>query len=230
MNTNHMTTIQHLMSEHCYGSISNRSAQPEENTAQEKYLTRLPGYNNTDQLCDRKSQPTDLSESWPHRELLHNRPKLINQGYKIIPMAHKEVYLLSGPSELQPVDDSEAQKLRSPTQIQQPRQEYSRFTEKEKAKFQTPSTDNDDRNFVWHNSVEKFSPDLVHPTKSDTSSVSDSIFFFRRKGGNCRRCSCTCRRHTCTCTHTGDSRGMTTLHSRIKKVNEKELWEASQCI
>ena len=161
----------------------------------------------------------------------------------------KEVHLLSGPSELQPVNDgvtqytpkgkdqdllqpqdaSEAQKLRGPTQIQQPRQEYSRFTEKEKAKFQTPSTDNDDRNFVRHNSVEKFSPDLVHPTKSDTSSVSDSIFF-RRKGGNCRRCTCTCRRCTCTCTHTGDSRGMTTLHSRIKKVNEKELWEASQRI
>ena len=33
MSTNHMTTIQHLMSEHCYGSISNRSARPEENTA-----------------------------------------------------------------------------------------------------------------------------------------------------------------------------------------------------
>ena len=55
MSTNCMTTIQHLMSEHCYGSISNRSAQPEENTAQEKYLTRLPGYNSTDQLCDRES-------------------------------------------------------------------------------------------------------------------------------------------------------------------------------
>ena len=55
MNTNHMTTTQHLMSEHCYGNISNRSAQPEENTAQEKYLTRLPGYNSTDQLCDRES-------------------------------------------------------------------------------------------------------------------------------------------------------------------------------
>ena len=26
MNANHMTTIQQLMSEHCYGSISNRSA------------------------------------------------------------------------------------------------------------------------------------------------------------------------------------------------------------
>ena len=60
--------------------------------------------------------------------------------------------------------------------VWQPRQEYSRFTETEKAKFQTPSTYNDDRNFVQHNSVEKFSPDLVHPTKSDTSSVSDSIF------------------------------------------------------
>ena len=126
-----MTTIQHLMSEHCYGSISNRSTQPEENTAQEKYLTRLPGYNNTDQLCDRKELPTDLSESWSHKKLPPNRPELINQGYKVIPTTHKEVHLLprplkamahryrhtekeahllSGPSELQPPDASEAQK------------------------------------------------------------------------------------------------------------------------
>ena len=93
MNTNHMTTIQHLMSEHCYGSISNRSARPEENTAQEKYLTRLPGYNSTGQLCDRESQLTDLSESWSHKELLHNRPELINRE-QIIPVTHKEAYLL----------------------------------------------------------------------------------------------------------------------------------------
>ena len=125
MNTNCMTTIQHLMSEHCYGSISNRSAQPEENTAQKKYLTRLPGYNSTDQLCDRESQPTDLSESWSHKELLYNRSELINRE-QIIPVTHKEphilsrpskamahlhrhtekeVHLLSGPSELQPVND-----------------------------------------------------------------------------------------------------------------------------
>ena len=158
MNTNHMTTIQHLMSEHCYGSISNRSAQPEENTAQEKYLTRLPGYNSTDQLCDRESRPTDLSESWSHKELLYNRPELINREQIILvthkepyllsrplkAMAHqyqhteKEVHLLSGTSELQPVNDcvtqytprgkdqdllqppdaSEAQKLKDPTQTQ----------------------------------------------------------------------------------------------------------------
>ena len=105
MNTNHMTTIQYLMSEHCYGSISNRSAQPEENTAQEKYLTRLPGYNSTDQLCDRESQPTDLSESWSHKELLYNRPELINREQIIHRHTEKEVHLLSGPSELQPVND-----------------------------------------------------------------------------------------------------------------------------
>ena len=73
------------------------------------------------------------------------------------------------------------QKLRSSTQVQQPRQEYSQFTETEKAKFQTPSTYNDDRNFVQHNSVEKFSPNLVYLTKSDTSSVSDSMFSERRE-------------------------------------------------
>ena len=91
MNTNCMTTIQHLMSEHRYGGISNRSAQP-----QEKYLTRLPGYNSTDQLCDRESQPTDLPESWSHKELLYNRPELINRE-QIIPVTHKEPHILSRP-------------------------------------------------------------------------------------------------------------------------------------
>ena len=47
----------------------------------------------------------------------------------------KEAHLLSGPSELQLPDDSETQKFRSSTQVRQPRQEYSRFTETEKASF-----------------------------------------------------------------------------------------------
>ena len=46
------------------------------------------------------------------------------------------------------------------------------MTETEKAKFQTPSTYNDERNFVECNSVKKISDDLVHPTKSDTASAS----------------------------------------------------------
>ena len=46
------------------------------------------------------------------------------------------------------------------------------MTESEKAKFQTPSTPNEARNYVEHNSVEKISDDLVHLTKSDTASAS----------------------------------------------------------
>ena len=45
------------------------------------------------------------------------------------------------------------------------------MTETEKAKFQTPFTYNDERNFVECNSVKKISDDLVHPT-NDTSSAS----------------------------------------------------------
>ena len=129
-------------------------------------------------------------------------------------MAHrhtrKEDHLLSGPSELQPTEDSETQKFNS-AHIQQPRQEYSRFAEIEKAKFQDPFIYNDDRNFVQHNSIDKFSPNLVFMTTQNTASVSNSVFYRKkgRKRGRCRD-SRNCRRtHTCTCTcicsHTGDS-------------------------
>ena len=256
MNTICMITNQHLMSEHFSDSISNRSAQPEKNTLQKKYITRLEGYNNTDQLCDRESLPTDLPESWPYKEPLHNRSGLINHGDKIIPVTYKELYILSRPlkamaqwkfqhvtqkevhilsrpSKLQPVADYsiitqcthrekdlpqlpstlEAQdthkepaiaisqaliasyklwvdqckmviiqprvyrRIRSMlkircTDVRQTRHNYSQLTESEKVKFQTPSTSNEARNYVKHNSVEKISQDLVHPTKSDTASAS----------------------------------------------------------
>ena len=135
-------------------------------------------------------------------------------------MAHrdtrKEAHLLSRPSELQLTEDSETQKFNS-AHVQQTRQEYSRLTETEKAKFQNPFIYNDDRNFVWHNSVNKISPNLVFMTTPNTS-VSNSVFC-RKKGRKCgicrdsrnsrRTCTCTYSRRTCTCTctcsHTGDS-------------------------
>ena len=61
------------------------------------------------------------------------------------------------------------------TDIRQTRHNYSQFREIGKAKFQTPFTYNDERNFVECNPVKKISDDLVHPTKSDTSSASASI-------------------------------------------------------
>ena len=138
-------------------------------------------------------------------------------------MAHqdtrKEVHLLSRPSELRPTEDSETQKFNS-AHVQQlrqeyklyhavtdPRQEYSRLTETNKAKFQNPFIYNDERNFVRHNSVDKFSPNLVFMTTQNTASVSNSVFC-RKKGRKCGRCRDS-RNHrrtcTCTCSHTGDS-------------------------
>ena len=55
------------------------------------------------------------------------------------------------------------------------------MTENEKAKFQNPLTYSDQRNFVEHNPVKKISDDLVYPTKSHTSSVSDYIFSEERE-------------------------------------------------
>ena len=140
----------------------------------------------------------------------------------LLSMAHrhtrKGAHLLSRPSELQPTEDSETQRC-NPAHVQQTRQEYSRLTETEKAKFQNPFTYNDDRNFVRHNSVNKISPNLVFMTTPNTS-VSNSVFCRKkgRKRGKCRdsrnsrrTCTCTCtysRRtctYTCTCSHTGDS-------------------------
>ena len=54
------------------------------------------------------------------------------------------------------------------TDGRQTRHNYSQSTESEKAKFQTPSTSNEVRNYVEHNSVENMSQDLVHLTKLDT--------------------------------------------------------------
>ena len=58
------------------------------------------------------------------------------------------------------------------TNVRQTRHSYSQSTESEKAKFQTPFTSNEARNYVEHNSVENISQDLVHPTKSNTASAS----------------------------------------------------------
>ena len=137
-------------------------------------------------------------------------------------MAHRhtreEAHLLSRPSELQPTEHPETQKLES-AHVQQTRQEYSRLTEINKAKFQDPFIYNDKRNLIRHNSVSKISSNNVFMTTPNTS-VSNSVFCRKkgRKRGKCRdsrnsrrTCTCTYSRRTCTCTctctcsHTGES-------------------------
>ena len=96
--------------------------------------TQSPVY--TDFLCDEKRNDRDLHRSWNDREQLSNTTLNTTSmaTIQVIPTTHKEVHLLprplkamahqyrhtekeahllSGPSELQPPDNSEAQKLRS---------------------------------------------------------------------------------------------------------------------
>ena len=110
------------------------------------------------------------------------------------------------------------------TNVGETRHSNSQSTESEKAEFHTPAIPNATRNCVEHNSAENISQDFVHPTKSDIEASASLIL--NQKGGNRRNCRCTC---IYTCTSTGESQG-TVPHSRIQKVNQKELWKASQFI
>ena len=62
------------------------------------------------------------------------------------------------------------------TEVRKPSLEYSQLTEMHKAKFPSPYSLNEERNHVQHNSVNEISRDLVIQTKSNTASVSDSVF------------------------------------------------------
>ena len=67
------------------------------------------------------------------------------------------------------------------TDVQNTTPEYSHLTENQKAKFHSPYISNEERNLVWHNSVNKVPSDLVTQTKSSTVSVSDSVFSVRKE-------------------------------------------------
>ena len=67
------------------------------------------------------------------------------------------------------------------TDVRQPGYDYSRLTENQKAKLQTPYIPNEERNYVDRKSVNKIPRCLVSQTKSHTSSISDSIFSEERE-------------------------------------------------
>ena len=206
--TTHMETPKNL---HDKGTLSNNLKMDTNMNANMDTNHMAHRYRHTEKEAHLLSEPSELQplKAMAHR-YTEKEAHLLSEPSELQPfkaMAHrhtgKEAHLLSGPSRLQPSKDSRrTQKFRSSTQVQQPRQEYSQFTETEKAKFQTPFTYNDERNFVRHNSVDKFSPNLVYMTTPNTPSVSNSVLF-RKKGRKCRNCRrCTCSRSTCTCTCT----------------------------
>ena len=67
------------------------------------------------------------------------------------------------------------------TDVRNPTTEYSHSTENQKAKFHSPYILNEERNRVRYNSVNEIPSDLVIQTKSNTASVSDSVFSERKE-------------------------------------------------
>ena len=106
------------------------------------------------------------------------------------------------------------------THVRETRHSNSQSTELEKAEFHTPAIPNATRNCVEHNSAENISQDLVHPTKSGIEA--SASFDFKSEERE-------------EITEIADVPAFTPApgtvpHSRIQKVNEKELWKASQFI
>ena len=67
------------------------------------------------------------------------------------------------------------------TDVRNPATENSYLTEYQKAKFHSPYILNEERNCVRYNSVNEIPSDLVIQTKSNTASVSDSVFSERKE-------------------------------------------------
>ena len=122
------------MNVHSQDSHSSKTDQLKKSKVQGNRLTRFSHHFDTDSTCDQKSMSRDLHKYWNDRETLSINLKMdtnMNTNrMTTIPMAHKEVYLLprplkamahqyrhpekevhllSGPSELQPVDDGVTQ-------------------------------------------------------------------------------------------------------------------------
>ena len=122
------------------------------------------------------------------------------------------------------------------TDVWNPTTEYSHSTENQKAKFHSPYILNEERNRVRYNSVNEIPSDLVIQTKSNTASMSDSVFS-ERKEENAEIAEITedapaenlhLYLHLHLHPHWRQSKNDT--HSRNKEVNTQELWETSQCI
>ena len=67
------------------------------------------------------------------------------------------------------------------TDVRNPTTENSYSTEYQKAKFHSPYILNEERNHVRYNSVNEIPSNLVIQTKSNTASVSDSVFSERKE-------------------------------------------------
>ena len=73
------------------------TGQPDQRRIQHRRSTSQDSQATIAQVnCVIEKADQQISEPWSHKELLHNRAELINRE-QIIPVTHKEAYLLSRP-------------------------------------------------------------------------------------------------------------------------------------
>ena len=162
-----------ISSVHFQDSLSNKFNRLLKSQVQGNRLTGHSHQFDTGFCCDEKRNDRDLHRDWNDREQLSNTTlNTTSMAIQVIPATHKEVHLLSGPSELQPSDASEVylltrplktmahryrhtekkptffqdhqnsnclmtQKLRSSTQVRQPRQDTAKSQKQKKLNFRT---------------------------------------------------------------------------------------------
>ena len=103
------------ISVHFQDSLSNQFNQLLKSKVQGNQLTGHSHQFYTDFCCDEKRNDRVLHRSWNDREQLSNTElNTTSMAIQVIPATHKEVHLLSGPSELQPSDASEVYLLPRP--------------------------------------------------------------------------------------------------------------------
>ena len=126
-----------ISSVHFQDSLSNKFNRLLKSKVQGNQLTGLSHQFNTDFCCDEKRNDRDLHRSWNNREQLSNTTlNTTSMAIQVIPATHKEVHLLSGPSEFQPPDASEVYLLPRPLKTMAHRY---RHTEKEAQLLLGPS-------------------------------------------------------------------------------------------
>ena len=255
LNTTSMTTIQHLMSEHCCGSISNRSTR-QRRIQHRRSTSQDPQATITQTSCVTEKADRQIFKSLgPTRNFYTTDPySLIRDTRSYQQHTKKSTFFQDHWRQWHTDTDTQRKKPPSFRTIRTPTAWWLRSSEVQK--FNTgPATETRIQPIHRNRKSLSFKPHLLimmietlsgtillrnfHLTLSTRQNQILPLFlilYFRKKGGNRRRCSCTCRRctctctyTTCTCTHTGDSQRMTT-HSRNKEVHTQELWEASQCI
>ena len=176
------------------GSIASPLQLITQHTPREKDLPQLPSTLGAQEMYDTHQEILKRQPVWPERSYIELTPGMA------VWVQHKqntswEPAIVTSQSSsnsywiMQENGDDQPKVYRRTwsmlkircTNVRNPTTEYSHSIENQKAKFHSPYILNEERNCVRYNSVNEIPSDLVIQTKSNTASVSDSVFSERKE-------------------------------------------------